>query len=223
MTMQQTSALHLKYRPRTLEKIIGHTGVVTRIQGMIKTNKLPSAIAFFGPPSAGKTTLARCIATAINECSVEGMQDYKEVNAANERSIDDIRELIKISKFRPQKNKRIIVVDEAQQLVSNNASAQCIEAETKIITTVGKITAKELHDRIEKGEKIYALSFNHSSNKIEWKEILASKKSFSVEKSVNLGGFADVTANHPVYTEEYGYISSEKVSKCTGIVITEIK
>src|SRR6185437_2088642 len=117
------SALHLKYRPRALERVLGHSNVVTRLQGMMKSKKLPSAMAFFGPPSAGKTTLGRCVATAINGAL---NSDYREVNAADERGIDDVRELIKTSKFKPQSTKRIILIDEAHQLVSNNAAAQTL-------------------------------------------------------------------------------------------------
>lgn len=117
------NALHLKYRPKTLDKVIGHENATTRLNGMLKSGKLPSAIAFFGPPSAGKTTLGRCVASAING---QLNADYKEVNAADERGIDDVRELIKTSKFRPQSKKRIILIDEAHQLVSNNAAAQTL-------------------------------------------------------------------------------------------------
>lgn len=117
------SALHLKYRPTTLARIIGHENVKTRLNGMLTSGKLPSAIAFFGPPSAGKTTLGRCVAVGING---KLNTDYKEVNAADERGIDDVRDLIKTSKFNPQSKKRIILIDEAHQLVSNNAAAQTL-------------------------------------------------------------------------------------------------
>lgn len=121
----EENSLHRKYRPKTLERVIGQEAAVTRLRGLIKTGKVPNAIAFFGPPSAGKTTLARCLAAAVNEKPIEDQQDYKELNAATQRSIDDVRELERLSKFRPMGSKqRFILIDEAQQFMSNAAAAQ---------------------------------------------------------------------------------------------------
>lgn len=119
------NALHRKYRPPTLDRVIGQDAAVTRLRGMVKTDKIPNAIAFFGPFSAGKTTLARCLAAAVNERPVSDQQDYKELNAATQRSIEDVRDLERLSKFRPMGSKRrFILVDEAQQFMSNAAAAQ---------------------------------------------------------------------------------------------------
>jgi DNA polymerase-3 subunit gamma/tau len=118
--------LHQKYRPTRLDRVIGQEVAVTRIRGMIETGKIPSAIAFFGPPSSGKTTLGRVIGVEINGRSISKQQDFKEVNAADERGIDDVRELIRLSKYRPMLKKRIILIDEAHQLVSNNPAAQTL-------------------------------------------------------------------------------------------------
>lgn len=119
----EVTALHQKYRPKTLERCLGHVSTVEKLKNMIETGKYPSAIAFFGPPSAGKTTLARAFSFDVNG---ELGPDFKEVNAADERGIDDVRELIRISKFAPQTVKRIIFIDEAHQLCSNNAAAQAL-------------------------------------------------------------------------------------------------
>lgn len=119
----EVTALHQKYRPTTLARCLGNADVIAKLQGIIKTGKFPSAIAFFGPPSAGKTTFARAFAFDVNG---ELGPDFKEVNAADERGIDDVRELIRISKFAPQTNKRIIFIDEAHQLVSNAVAAQAL-------------------------------------------------------------------------------------------------
>jgi len=123
---QEHKALHLKYRPQTLDRVIGHEQVVTRIRGMIESDEIPNALAFFGPPSAGKTTLARVIAATVNGKPVEQQQDYKELNAATQKGIDDVRELDKLSRFRAHNKRRFIVIDEAQQLLSNAQAAQAL-------------------------------------------------------------------------------------------------
>ena len=120
------NALHLKYRPTSLDKVIGQEAAVTRLRGILNKGRIPSAIAFFGPPSAGKTTLARVLGVEINGRPVAQQTDFREINAADERGIDDVRELIKLSKFKPQLKRRIIMIDEAHQLVSNNPAAQTL-------------------------------------------------------------------------------------------------
>jgi DNA polymerase III gamma/tau subunit len=119
-------ALHTMYRPLTLDRYLGQEPVVTRIRGMISSGKIPSAIAFFGPPSAGKTTLARIVAAEVNGKPVKQQSDFKEINAATQRGIDDVRELEKLSKFRAMGKRRFIVIDEAQQFLSNHAAAQAL-------------------------------------------------------------------------------------------------
>ena len=115
-----------RWRPGTLARIIGHETAVTRLRGMIASGKLPSAILITGPTAAGKTTLARAFATEVNGRPVAQQTDYKEINAGTTRGIDDMRELEKISKFRPQSKRRFIVIDEVQSLLSNKAAAQSI-------------------------------------------------------------------------------------------------
>lgn len=110
---------HLKYRPKTLERVIGHEKVVARLRGMLNSKKIPNALLFLGPSSAGKTTLARCFAAELNsiEGSVEGHPDYMEINAAESRGIDDVRQLLEVARLMPTRGShRVITIDEAQQL-----------------------------------------------------------------------------------------------------------
>jgi DNA polymerase III gamma/tau subunit len=158
-TSNDSDALHLKYRPQNLSEVFGQEAVVTRLRGILNSGKLPNALAFFGPPSAGKTTLARCIAAEFNEKPVAQQQDFKEINAGSQRGIEDVRDLEKISKFRAFSKKRFIVIDEAHQLLSNNAAANallkpleepakdtcwiiCSMEPTKFSTTTGKAILK---------------------------------------------------------------------------------
>ena len=123
-----TQAFHLKYRPQTLDKLIGHDAVVQRLQGMLKSRKVPNALLFIGPSSAGKTTLSRAFAAAINGVkSVDELgSDYKEINGTDQRTIEDMRNLIQISKYKPKHKKRVIVVDEFQGILSVPASAAAL-------------------------------------------------------------------------------------------------
>lgn len=121
--------LHTQYRPKTLDKLIGHAEAVTRMKGIIKSGKVPSAILLTGPTSVGKTTLARAFA-----CDLSGRgevflnsPDYREINFSDTRGIDDIRELIKLTRFKPQTAKyRVIVGDECQGILSTSAAANAL-------------------------------------------------------------------------------------------------
>lgn len=121
-------AFHLKYRPATLGRLIGHEQITTRLQGMINSNKIPNALLFVGPSSAGKTTMARAFAADLNGVkSVDDLgTDYREINGTDQRSIEDIRSLIQQSRFKPRHKKRVIVVDEFQGILSNAPAAAAL-------------------------------------------------------------------------------------------------
>jgi len=63
--VQPFDGLDEKYRPKTLERVIGHEVVVTQLQGMIASKKLPKTLLFMGPSSAGKTTLGRAFSANL--------------------------------------------------------------------------------------------------------------------------------------------------------------
>jgi DNA polymerase-3 subunit gamma/tau len=118
-------AFHNKYRPRHLDQIIGHEKAVARMKGMIASKNFPSAMLIMGPTSSGKTTLARCFAADVNEVkTIDSSPDYLEINAAESRGIDDIRQLLDISKLNPQRGiRRFLIIDEAHQLTGAAAQA----------------------------------------------------------------------------------------------------
>lgn len=126
--MSEEATLHKKYRPPVLDKIIGHDAAVTSLRGTIKSGKIPSAILFHGPSSAGKTTLARAYACAVNgvEHPDKLGTSYIEINCTDKRTIDDVRSIIQHSRFKSALKKRVIVLDEFQGLLSNPQAAAAL-------------------------------------------------------------------------------------------------
>ena len=97
------TGFHLVYRPRNLSRVIGHEAAVTRLQGMVKSGKVPTAMAFFGPSGTGKTTLARAFAADINGLKAIGeSRDYMEVNGSAQKTMEDVAKWRQTARFKPR-------------------------------------------------------------------------------------------------------------------------
>jgi len=88
--------LYLKHRPSTLDEVVGNQEIVSYLRGIMKDKtKLPHVFLLHGDTGCGKTTLARIISKEIGCDPV----DLKEINVADFRGIDTVREIIKSSKY----------------------------------------------------------------------------------------------------------------------------
>lgn len=107
----------LKYRPLVLEDMVGQDAAVLQIKGMFERSEIAPSFLITGPTGSGKTTLARIIARMANDEAPDSSEltDTVEINGAEARGIDDVRQLIKASKFAPKKNYRIYILDEIHQ------------------------------------------------------------------------------------------------------------
>ena len=113
-------ALYRKYRPNTLDELVGQPDVVALISEQVIKNNLGHAYLFSGPRGVGKTSLARIIASTIG---CDPVFDITEIDAASHNKVDDIRELNDSVNFiasSPGK-KRVFILDEVHML-SNAAS-----------------------------------------------------------------------------------------------------
>ena len=82
-----------KYRPKSIDEIIGHEEIKTRLKGFIENKSLPHLL-FAGPPGTGKTSSVLALATEI--FSKANLRDnLLELNASDERGIDVIRNTVK--------------------------------------------------------------------------------------------------------------------------------
>ena len=59
-------ALYRKYRPRTLEDVVGQEHITELLRSSLKQNKLSHAYLFVGPRGCGKTSVARILAHEVN-------------------------------------------------------------------------------------------------------------------------------------------------------------
>ncbi|ALG82987.1 replication factor C small subunit [Halanaeroarchaeum sulfurireducens] len=111
-----------KYRPETLETVVGHDDIIDRIESYVERDDRPHLL-FSGPAGTGKTATASAIAKELYGDDWRG--NFLELNASDERGIDVVRDRIKNfarSSFGGY-NYRIIFLDEGDALTSDAQSA----------------------------------------------------------------------------------------------------
>lgn len=111
-------SLIVRYRPETLDEIVGNKAVVSSLRSILerKRSKLPHAFMFAGQPGCGKTTLARIVAEEVG-CST---QDIIEVDAAQYTGVDNVREIKSQMSYRPiDGDAKAWILDECHRLSPN--------------------------------------------------------------------------------------------------------
>jgi DNA polymerase-3 subunit gamma/tau len=119
--MKNETTLYLKYRPQTLVEIIGNETVVDAVTDMLSDKKTcPHSFLLTGGTGCGKTTLGRILAKELGVSEV----DFKEVDSADFRGIDTVREIRKSSQYKPLEGTcRVWLIDECHKMTGDAQSA----------------------------------------------------------------------------------------------------
>ncbi len=135
-----------KYRPTRFDELIGQEAMVRILRNAFALGRVAHAFMLTGVRGVGKTTTARIIARALNCTGPDGTggptadpcgvcdnckailadrhPDVVEMDAASRTGVDDVREIIEATRFRPmQARTKVFVVDEVHMLSRNAFNA----------------------------------------------------------------------------------------------------
>lgn len=127
-------ALYRKYRPSTLNDVIGQDVVIQILKNALSNNKVCHAYMFSGPRGIGKTSIAKLLAKAVNCTNLEdgdacgkcencvsinegSCPDIIEIDAASNNGVDEIREIKnKVNLVPNQLKYKVYIIDEVHML-----------------------------------------------------------------------------------------------------------
>ena len=133
--------LALKYRPSRFEDLVGQSTVSQTLSLALDSNRLSHAYLLSGLRGSGKTSTARIMAKALlcsegptskpcevcDNCKSANANrhlDIIEMDAASNRGIDDIKDLIEHTKYKPSSARfKVFIIDEVHMLTTQAFNA----------------------------------------------------------------------------------------------------
>ncbi len=240
-------ALALKYRPKLFSDLIGQEAVSKTLSMALDKNRIVHAYLFSGLRGSGKTSSARIFARALQcekgpisvpcgECDIckatlEGRNlDIVEIDAASNRSIDNIRDLIEQTKYAPAMARfKIFIIDEVHMLTKEafNALLKTLEeppqyvkfilATTDPLKLPATILSRTQHFRFKKIPHKSVVA--HLKNILEKEEVAFEDGALDIIARSGSGSLRDTLtlADQAInYCDKY--LTTQKVTQMLGVV-----
>lgn len=141
-----------KYRPKNFSEMVGQSHVVQALGNALTTQRLHHAYLFTGTRGVGKTTISRILAKSLNCLGTDGQGgitatpcgvcqactdidsgrfvDYTELDAASNRGVDEIAQLLEQAVYKPVVGRfKVFMIDEVHMLTNTafNAMLKTLE------------------------------------------------------------------------------------------------
>jgi DNA polymerase-3 subunit gamma/tau len=145
--VSESASLYRRHRPQSFSEVVGQEHIVRTLSNAVERDRVHHAYLFVGSRGTGKTSMAKILARSLNcvngptltpcgECeacrtiAAGTSLDVIEMDAASNRSVDDIRELRERVGFAPAAGHwKVYILDEAHMLTKEawNAFLKTLE------------------------------------------------------------------------------------------------
>jgi DNA polymerase III subunit gamma/tau len=162
--MSESTSLYRRHRPGSFDEVVGQTHVVRTLRNAVEGGKVHHAYLFVGSRGTGKTSMAKILARSLNcerggptvtpcgECescvtiAAGTSMDVIEMDAASNRSVDDVRDLRERVAYAPSGGRwKVYILDEAHMLTKEAWNAFLKTLEEPPPNTVFVLATTESH------------------------------------------------------------------------------
>jgi DNA polymerase-3 subunit gamma/tau len=162
--MSESTSLYRRHRPGSFDEVVGQAHVVRTLRNAVEQGKVHHAYLFVGSRGTGKTSMAKILARSLNcerggptvtpcgECescvtiAAGTSMDVIEMDAASNRSVDDVRDLRERVAYAPSGGRwKVYILDEAHMLTKEAWNAFLKTLEEPPPNTVFVLATTESH------------------------------------------------------------------------------